>query len=269
LLAVAAATAIARTPWPDVAMIGVATLAGLVSGYSRPVGVAAIRFIVYLVLSLGLIESAGINGGDTALIFGLGALWNIILRVVMSRGSLKSGPPEPGRPQKMPTPAQRRAHWRRGLRTLSGWQLPLRLAIGLAVASLIRLSMPAHHFYWIILNVALLTQRPIEHLPAKALQRMLGTALGVGVTWLLLMAAQFAWVLAVTVCLLAASVPIVRARSYLLYAAISTALILLVMDLGQLVGAAMLGDRLVATFIGAAIVIAGNIVFDRLLPRAL
>lgn len=36
-----------------------------------------------------------------------------------------------------------------------------------------------------MLAVVLLTQRPIEHLPVKTVQRVIGTIAGVGVTWLI------------------------------------------------------------------------------------
>jgi hypothetical protein len=267
LLAATVATALAQLPWRDAALIVVVLPAALISGYSRPVGVAAIRLIIYLVLGMGLIESAGAHGAAAAFVFGLGAVWNITVRAMIDRVSRPAAQRMPSRPQRVPTPAQRRAHWRKGLQTLSGWQFAIRLAVGLAIASMIRHSFPAHHFYWIILNVALLTQRPIEHLPAKTLQRVIGTLVGVAITWALLLAATLPWALATLVSVLAAIVPVVRARSYLLYSAISTPLILLVMDLGRPIGDGMLSDRLLATFIGAAIVLAGNALFDRLLPE--
>ena len=80
LFAVVAATIIADMPFRDLAIIGLAVAAGLLSGYSRPVAGTAIRFIVYLVLSTGVLNGASAHHGATALVFGLGALWNMILR---------------------------------------------------------------------------------------------------------------------------------------------------------------------------------------------
>jgi uncharacterized membrane protein YccC len=146
-------------------------------------------------------------------------------------------------------------------------QFPLRLALGLGIASAIRHVWPAHHYYWVVLTVALLTPRPIEHVPVKTVQRLIGTIGGVAVAAVILVGFT-SWVaLAVLACLLAVSVPIARARSYLLYSVVVTPLILLVLDLGHPVPLALLGDRLVATLAGGAIVIAGNILFDRLLVR--
>jgi uncharacterized membrane protein YccC len=261
---VVAATLIAGAPWSDIAMILLAGVAAAISGYSRPVAVAAIRFIIYFVLSFTLLESAGEHRGWAALAFGLGALWNVLIRLMLARR--KAPPPAP--PARTPTAAQRRAHWRRTMRTLEGWQFPIRIVAGLAVANLLRLLWPHHHYGWIVLTVAILTQRPIEHLPVKTTQRAIGTALGVGATWVILIGAPPPVVLALLICVLATAAGLARARSYLAYAVISTPVILLVFDLGKPVAPALLADRLVATILGAAIVLAANFSLDRLVATS-
>jgi uncharacterized membrane protein YccC len=137
------------------------------------------------------------------------------------------------------------------------------------MASIIRHLWPAHHFYWIMLTVALLTQRPVEHVPVKTLQRLIGTIAGVGITWLILIGGSSPLILAMIVCGLGVLVPIARARSYLLYSLAATPLILLVLDLGKPIETALLTDRMAATIIGGAIVIVANIVSDRFMnaPR--
>ncbi len=259
--AVACATVIAGAPWTDAAMIGLAGVAAAVSGYSRPVGVAAIRFIIYLVLSVTLLDSAGEHRGWAALAFGLGALWNVAVRIMLAGRKTTTPAPPPAR---TPTPAQRRAHWRKTMRTLAGWQFPIRLVAGLAVASALRHLWPSHHYGWIVLTVALLTQRPIEHLPVKTTQRALGTIVGVGATWAILLWAPPPVPLVVLICALATVAAVGRARSYLVYAVASTPVILLVLDLGKPVETTLLTDRLVATVLGALIVVTANIVLDRL-----
>ncbi|MDB5693603.1 MAG: hypothetical protein JWO81_2666 [Alphaproteobacteria bacterium] len=265
LLAVAFATIVGGRMWSDAAVILLVSIAGLLSGYSRPLAVAAIRFGIYLVLSAGFLEGATGHRGLVALIFGLGALWNITLRMLLAeRAEVPADAPFAGR---APTAAQRRAHFRRTLRTLDGWQFPLRLALGLGIASGIRHAWPAHHYYWVLLTVALLTQRPIEHMPVKTMQRLLGTIAGVAVAAVILLSFSSYWAIAVLACLLAILVPVARARSYLLYSVVVTPLILLVLDLGRPIALVLLSDRLVATLAGGAIVIAGNVAFDRLLAR--
>ena len=262
-LAVLAATAIAGVAWTAIAMIVLTTMAAAVSGYSRPVGVAAIRFIIYFVLSLSLLETAGAHRGGAALIFGLGALWNVAVRMMLT---VRRPAAEPIAPVRTPTAAQRHAHWRRTMRTLAGWQFPIRMGAGLAIASIIRLHWPAHHYGWIVVTVALLTQRPLERVPVKTVQRALGTIVGVAVTWAILTGVASHVVLAVLVCVLATIAPLARARNYLAYSAVSTPVILLVLDIGKPVEMALLTDRLVATIVAGGIVVIGNWLVERWMP---
>jgi uncharacterized membrane protein YccC len=184
-----------------------------------------------------------------------------MLRVLLAdRASATDALPQPAR---APTSKQRRANFRKTLRTLAGWQFPARLTVGLTMASIIRHLWPAHHFYWIMLTVALLTQRPVEHVPVKTLQRLIGTIAGVGITWLILIGVSSPLILATIVCVLGVLVPIARARSYLLYSLAATPLILLVLDLGKPIETALLADRMAATIIGGAIVIVANVAADR------
>jgi hypothetical protein len=265
-LAVVLATLICGGVWTDPTMVVLAGGAASVSGYSRPVGVAAIRFIIYLVLSVTVLQSAGDHRSAAALIFGLGALWNMMVRRLLVRPDAEAMTTEAS-PARQPTPAQRRAYWRRTLRTLSGWQFPIRIVAGLGAASLLRQLWPSHHFGWIVLTVALLTQRPIEHLPVKTIQRGLGTALGVSLTWAIVTWVSTPIWLALLICLLAIAAAVAKARNYMIYAAISTPVILLLLDFGKPIQTSLLTDRLIATVLGAAIVISANVVLDWSLKR--
>lgn len=259
-LAVFIATGIAGAAWSDAAMIVLAGAAAMVSGYSRPLAVVAIRFIIYLVLSVSLIEGAAAHRGAAALIFGSGALWNVAIRLLLARRRSAAPPAEPTR---VVTPAQRRAHWKRTMRTLAGWQFPIRLVLGLGIASALRHAWPAHHYGWIVLTVALLTQRALEPVPVKILQRALGTALGVALTWLILTGLAAPAALAVVICVLATGASLARSRNYLAYAVLATPVILLVLDIGKPIAPALLVDRLVATLIAAGIVIGANLLLGR------
>jgi len=264
-LAVTLATLIAGGAWTDPAMIALAAVAATISGYSRPVAVTAIRFIVYLVLSVSLLDSAGGHRTAVALVFGLGALWNMAIRMMLRGPAAQSAPPSA--PARKPTPAQLRAHWRRTMREFAGWQFPIRVLAGLGAASLLRHLWPSHHFFWIVLTVALLTQRPLEHVPVKITQRAVGSLLGVSLTWAILASGAPALGRAATICVLGAAAPLARSRSYLVYSVISTPVILLVMDLGKPVATALLTDRLAATLMGAAIVVVLNIILERVTTR--
>lgn len=264
LLAILCATLIAGLPGRDVAMIALAFVAGLVSGYSRPLAVAAIRFLVYFILCLTLLEAAGEQRGAAALLFGAGALWNLAVRALLARPALPIEPPDA--PARVVTPTQRRAYFRRTLATAAGWQFPIRLATGLIAAMLIRDLWPTHHFSWVVLTVALLTQRPVEHFPVKLTQRTLGTAAGVAASWAVLAFGSSAPVEAGFLCLLALAAPFARAGNYLAWSAISSPAILIVMDFGRSIDTTLLNDRLIATLAGAAIVLTGNYLAERLLP---
>lgn len=268
--AVATATLITGlgSPFADAAMIALVSMAAAISGYSRPVAIGAIRFVVYLVLSFTLIESSGSHRAWAALIFGLGALWNLAVRQMLGRGTAVT-PAAASPPARTPTPAQRRAYWRRTMATLAGWQYPIRIVAGLGIASAIHRLWPSHHYGWIVLTVALLTQRPLEHLPVRITQRAVGTAVGVGLTWAILTSAPLAggWrpvVLGVLICVLATLAYVARSRNYLAYAVVATPVILMVVDFGHRVETALLVDRLIATVIGAAIVVALNLALDGL-----
>ncbi len=265
LLAVVLATLVGGRAWSDAPVTLLVAIAGLLSGYSRPLGVASIRFSIYLVLSAGFLDGMGPHRGLAALIFGLGALWNIVLRLLFAERT--SEPSEVPEERRTPTTAQRRAHFRKTLAHAGRLAIPPAAGVGLGIASAIRHAWPAHHYYWILLTVALLTQRPIEHMPVKTMQRLIGTVAGVTLAAIILVGIPSYWALAVLACLLAIAVPIARARSYLLYSVVVTPLILLVLDLGRQVPLGLLGDRLAATLAGGAIVIAGNIAFDRVLAR--
>ena len=262
LLAAIAATLTAPLPWRDAALVVLAALAAIASGYSRPVAVGAIRFLIYFVLCASLLESAGANRGAAALLFGAGALWNMAVRTMLGRGNAVSEIPDAA-PARASTPAQRRAWFRRTLGTRAGWQFPVRIAGGLTAAIMIRDLWPSHHFGWVVLTVALLTQRPLERLPVKITQRALGTAMGVAATWAILAANLPLLALGLIVCVLATLAPFARAGNYLAWSAVSSPVILLVMDLGRPIETALLTDRLTATLTGAAIVLAGNWLAER------
>lgn len=262
LLATIAATIISGAIWTDAAMILLAGVAATISGYSRPLGIAAIRFIVYLVLSVGLLDAAAEHRGVAALIFGCGALWNVGIRILLADRQVDAETPRA--PAHNPTHAQRRAHLRRTLRKLSGWQFTLRLVLGLSIASVVRHVWPAHHYFWIVLTIALLTQRPLERAPTKLLERAGGAMLGVALTWAILFATLPPVVLAILVCILGTTAAVLRSRSYMLYSAVSMPVILLVLDYGKPIATALLTDRIVATLAAAAIVVVLNLLFELL-----
>ena len=263
----AAAVAIAgHGIWTDAAVVGLAGCAAVVGGYSHTFAVATGRFIPFLVIALSLAEN-GANRIALLLLLLLGALWTSVaafasgaaFRAVGWRGAAADGR---GRPA---TGARKLRRWTASLRTLAGWQFALRLVPGLAAAGVIRTLWPDHHFLWIALTIALLCQRQFELVPMRAVQRGIGAAIGVAATSLLIGRTPSGWELALVVAVLASLGPWLRIRSYLAYTASMTPLVILLLSAGGPIDMATLADRLTATLIAAALVIAANLSVARLL----
>ncbi|KAF1008881.1 MAG: hypothetical protein GAK28_00513 [Luteibacter sp.] len=265
VLSVTVASLVAQLPFADVLMIALIVPASTLVNYSRPAAVAGIRFIVLLVLNMGLVGGHGAHGRGAALMFGVGAIWRLLLRVVMRRErplaekSVPSG--------REPTHRQRRAHLGRALRSLQGWQYPIRLVGGLAAACLIRNLWPKHHFAWIVLSIVLLTPRALERLLVHITQRAIGTFLGVALTGALLAWGPGHLATAIVVCVFGTAAPLLRTGNYGLYCIFSTPIILVAMSANAPVGAMLLEDRLTATLMAAAIVVTANLLMDAVLRR--
>ena len=263
------ATLCAGWNWGDVVAIAITALLAAVSGYSRPFAVVAMRFIVFLVMSMSIVSQPGGNPGGVALLLGFGAIWGAIIRVALRPAKGRGPAPAAEAAVRNPTRRQRVARLKRVLRTAEGWQYPIRLAFALGLSSILRHLWPDQHFSWVLVTAALLVERQPEALPVKTSQRALGVVLGVALTGLVLAEIRSPLAIATLVCLLATLRPWLRARNYLAYSAVMTPLILLVMDLGTPIGGSVLIDRLIATLLGAAIVIAVNLFAVRfLVPKS-
>jgi type IV secretory pathway VirB3-like protein len=242
------------------AMMALAAVAAAIGGYSRPMAVATTRFIVFLAIVVNVADATPQPIALVVLIMA-GALWTACLSLVLgavARALRRDDPRANAVAPPAATAAQKTARWRRSLASLSGWQYTLRLAAGLGVAEALRRHWPDHHFYWIGLTVALLTQRRIEAIPVKTTQRALGTALGVVAASLFIAYSPPAWSLALGIGLLAGVRPLLRARNYLIYSAVMTPLIVLILSGGRPLESGVLIDRLIATLVAAALAILAN-----------
>ncbi len=265
ILAMVAAAPIAGRGWmADAGFVALAGIAATVGGFSRPMAVGTTRFILFLIIAAAVTETAPDRAGLVLLMLA-GALWTGFAAFLIGAAARArrpaAGPDAPQPPQ--PTAAQKFARWRRSLTQLAGWNYALRLTVCVVIAAALRLLWPDHHLHWIALTVALLTDRQIEPLPVRTTQRALGTALGVLATGLLLISSLPAWALAVLIGALAALRPLLRARNYLAYSAVMTPLIVIIMDARRPLSFGLLADRLVATLIGAALVIAANFIVSK------
>jgi uncharacterized membrane protein YccC len=97
---------------------------------------------------------------------------------------------------------------------------------------------------------------------------MIGSVLGVAAAGLLAALDLPALPLALTMAALAALSAWMRPRSYLAYTVSMTPLIILLLDAGHPAEMAILADRLIATMIGGALVLAANRLAARLLQAS-
>jgi hypothetical protein len=253
----------------SIALVLVVGIAAIVSGFSRGIAIAATRFILFLLIvgavatpteALGAKETTGFLA-----LVAIGALWTSALRLALGavvRWHRGAGAPV-SLSQPIPTLRQKYARWRRSLTTFAGWNYPARLAPCIAIATAFEIVWPGHHLHWIGLTVAISTQRQVELVPVKTTQRALGTTIGVIAAGIMLRSGLHPWALVGVLAFLAGIRPLLRVRNYLAYSAVMTPLIILIIDAGRAIDGGLLFDRLVATLIGAALVITINLLVTR------
>jgi glutathione peroxidase len=254
----------------EAVMIVLAGAAALFGGYSRPAAVAAARFVPYLIIAFSAAQPSANRIGFVLIVIGGVALTIVsgaLLAMLWRKLGYAPAPPA-GPPASTATAAQKWARWRRLFWQMAGWQYTLRLTICLALASLIQLGWWEHHFLWVLLTVSLLMERQIEAVPIKTTQRVLGTALGVLLTALFLFHWPPAALLVGLLTLLAAARPVARSSNYLFYSLIQTMIIVIILDGGRPPETGLLWDRLIATLIGAGLVIGCNSLFAQFVKTA-
>ena len=251
--------------WTYAAMVILAGTAAVIGGYSRFIAVGTARFTAVLVITLTVAEAVRDRVGLLVLI-AAGAFWTSTLALAF--GSLirawegSAGPAqEEGRTA---TAAQKLFRWRKSLRQFAGWQYALRLLPCLAVSALFRAWTPHHHFGWIALTVAILSRRQIEPWPVKVTQRAIGATLGVALTGLLVPYTLPAWLSGALIAALASLGPWLQMQNHAAYTAIRTPLIIMLLSAGRPIEISVLVDRLVATVIGAGLVIAASLLASRI-----
>ena len=262
LAAVGAAAAGGGLP-EDAAIVALAFAAALAGSFSRAAAIGAIRFTLLLLIAAAIADGVADRAGLALLVLA-GTAWTAAANLATGAAARRwrSGPRAAAAEHPPATFGERWTRWRRSLATLEGWQYALRLGSALGVAAVLGAAWPAHHLHWIAITAVLLTERKAEPWPAKTAQRAIGTLAGVVGTGLFLAAPLPAWALAAAIGALAAARSWLRERSYLAYTAVTTPLILAILDLGAPPGVEILADRVVATLAGALLVLAGN----RILP---
>ena len=208
------------------------------------------RFIVFLIIGYHFQATK-----DTFHIlssnFLFGTMWTSLVLLLLKM-MLKNRVPVPEPPKKY-TVDQYLRRWIKSLSHFQGWQFPVRITLCILVAQIIRYFVNGHHSYWILLTIALVTQHNIDNQPARIRNRGLGTLIGVCVSFLLVYFPVPFYLLIIIVAFLASLRVLFRETNYLLYAAVMTPLVLILLDFGQMSSITVLADRLIATLIGCAI----------------
>jgi hypothetical protein len=142
--------------------------------------------------------------------------------------------------------------WWTGLERPSGWLYVLRLGSCMAAGEVVMHLRHTPHSYWILLTIVLVVQRDHANGLARAVERGLGTALGVLVGAVLLNAIP-TWALITALGVIGGVRIHLKAANYTLYALVMTPLIAVLSGLGHDLSGALLRERLVDTAIGCAI----------------
>ncbi len=235
----------------SVAIVAVAVLTGLCGGIRPTAAKSGFQAIVFTILGASLAASPVPTAEKTGLL-ALGALAGGLLTLGaygIGRGFALVPAAKPAPQASLRTDLRR---WRAGLRHYAGWQYTLRLGTCVAAAEFIAHLRAGPHSYWIALTVALVVQRDHRAIVRRTIERGLGTVLGVLVAALLIGPLPV-WVLIVAVTAIGAARPRLKTANYTAYALVMTPLIVIINELGQPIGTALLRERVLDTLVGCAI----------------
>src|SRR5579859_4114977 len=139
-------------------VVPLAACVSLFGAMSRAGAIAAVRFVLFLLVAIGVAENVQAPW-QVVLLVGAGAGWAAMASFVLAalaRAARWRGEPAPEERATL-TFAQRFARWRRSLGTLAGWQYALRLTLCLAAAAALGAAWPGHHMRWASITIVLLT----------------------------------------------------------------------------------------------------------------
>ncbi|MEV6022854.1 FUSC family protein [Streptomyces sp. NPDC052036] len=138
---------------------------------------------------------------------------------------------------------------------LSGtsWRYGLRLALCIGIAQTLVSLVPVPRSYWVALTVTFVLKPDFGSVFSRALLRALGTVVGLVVAAAVLAAVPLGWWDVAAVAVLAPLIPALTPRGYGYQTAAITPVILLLSDLLNHLGTALLVPRLVDSLIGCAI----------------
>ena len=131
----------------------------------------------------------------------------------------------------------------------------VRLALCMSIAEVARQYLPVERPYWVVLTVAIVLKPDFGSVFTRAVQRGVGTLLGVLLgSALLAVLPRNGWVV-LALAGAAAVLPWARDTNFGLFSVFQTPLIILMLDLAQPGGPGLVGERLLDTLVGCAIVL--------------
>lgn len=134
------------------------------------------------------------------------------------------------------------------------WMPVLRLVLCLAAAQAVAVLLPTERPYWVALTVAVTLKPDFGSVFSRAVQRGLGTMVGVVIGSGLLVLLPHGALIVLAIAVFAAMLPISAVRNYGMFTTFLTPLIVLLLDLGRQ-DQGLVVARLVDTAVGCAIVL--------------
>ena len=131
----------------------------------------------------------------------------------------------------------------------------LRLVLCMGAAETVMHVLPLHRPYWVALTVAVAVKPDFGSVFARAVQRGLGTVVGVLIGTALLVVLPYGAPILLAIALFSAVLPIAILRNYGMFATFLTPVIVLLIDLLHRGDESLVLARLVDTLIGSAIVL--------------
>ena len=156
-----------------------------------------------------------------------------------------------------PAPAGRRERLRTAIDRIRTGRLirlyALRLMASVGVAAVVSEILPLQRSYWVVLTVAFVLKPDFGSVFTRALQRGIGTVIGVVIGAIILVTVPYGLWLLIPAAVLAALVPYGRSLNYALLTTFLTPLVVLLIDILDRAGWHLAEARLIDTLLGCAI----------------
>ncbi|WP_329366250.1 FUSC family protein [Streptomyces sp. NBC_01483] len=167
------------------------------------------------------------------------------------KASLRNVDDRLGRPAALRVRAARAS--REVLLSAASWRYGLRLALCIGLAQALVSLVPVPRSYWVALTITFVMKPDFGSVFSRALLRALGTVAGLVVAAVVLAAVPLGWWDVPVICVLGPLIPALSPRGYGYQTAAVTPVILLLSDVLNRLGTALLVPRLVDSLIGCAI----------------